>query len=95
MSDLAEPIRAALRQKRGNGSEMSQAIETGVSVSAFHDFMAGGRLGLTMWRRLYRQHPELRWLLEDYNRRLALGGEATSAHEPEPAEVATGPPRTR
>lgn len=76
MPDTVTQIRDTVRVWReGAGLSYAEAAEQiGVSVGLLHGFLAADepRLGRALWRSLYRNLPELRWLLEEYQRQSAL-----------------------
>lgn len=77
-NEIVESIRKALSTYRAESglTEMALAPLVGMSVSGFNDFMSGRRgLGPATWRALYRTRPELRWLLEEYQRSAALSSD--------------------
>jgi transcriptional regulator with XRE-family HTH domain len=91
---MADPVRDALRRRRAErGVTVSDlARESRLPVSSLHDFLNGRRpLGSVTYRALYRAYPDLRWLLEEYQRRSAL---ETRDAQPAGEPAATGPPRS-
>lgn len=92
--DIARQIQRSVRAWRAEtGLTYAEAAQTlGVSVGLLHGFLNGDtpQLGSLLWRALYRERAELRWLLEEFQRRSAL---AASTRPDAPATMATGPPR--
>lgn len=76
MPDTVTQIRDAVRVWRESaGLSYAEAAEQiGVSVGLLHGFLSVGdpKLGRALWRALYRNRAELRWLLEEYQRQSAL-----------------------
>lgn len=70
--DLRTQVSKMLRGK--SVREMSEDV--GLARATFHQWLSGrSPCTPTVWRALYRRFPELRWLLEEYQRQRALNSE--------------------
>ena len=80
--DISRQVQATVRVWRESAglNYADAAAQIGVSVGLLHAFLSAPdpKLGRQIWRALYRNLPELRWLLEEYQRQAALRPEVTS-----------------